>query len=390
MMYTEELRTWAEIDLDRAKNNFDAIRKRMSGKTKLAAVIKANAYGHGAVRYAQLLENSADYFAVALCEEGIQLRKAGIQTPVLILSRIPEALFDRLLTYRLTPSIYTYADAEKLNQIAESAGRKMPIHIAVDTGMSRIGFAVSDKSVAEVQKIAGLSNLTIEGIFSHFAAADETDKTYAKGQLEQFEQFLTKLEKQAVSIPLKHLYNSAATLEFAPRYDMLREGIILYGLRPSKEVNTEKIPEIKPVMSLKSKIIHIKTLPAGISVSYGHTYTTDRETVVATVCAGYADGVPRALSGKANVLVRRKKPPILGRVCMDQFMIDVTEIPDASLNDTVTIFGEDGDEAITADEIAETASTIGYEIVCLITPRVPRIYKKNGKIFAEDRVLDKE
>lgn len=390
MMYTEELRTWAEIDLDRAKNNFDAIRKRTSEKTKLAAVIKANAYGHGAVRYAKLLETSADYFAVALCEEGIQLRKAGIQTPILILSRIPEALFDRLLTYRLTPSIYTYADAEKLNQIAESAGRKMPIHIAVDTGMSRIGFSVSDKSVAEVQKIAGLSNLTIEGIFSHFAAADETDKTYAKGQLEQFEQFLTKLEKQAVSIPLKHLYNSAATLEFAPRYDMLREGIILYGLRPSKEVNTEKIPEIKPVMSLKSKIIHIKTLPAGISVSYGHTYTTKRETVVATVCAGYADGVPRALSGKGNVLVRGKKAPILGRVCMDQFMIDVTEIPDTSLNDTVTIFGEDGDEAITADEIAETASTIGYEIVCLITPRVPRIYKKNGKIFAEDRVLDKE
>ena len=390
MMYTEELRTWAEIDLDRAKNNFDAIIKRTSEKTKLAAVIKANAYGHGAVRYAQLLENSADYFAVALCEEGIQLRKAGIQTPILILSRIPEALFDRLLTYRLTPSIYTYADAEKLNQLAESAGRKMPIHIAVDTGMSRIGFAVSDKSIAEVQKIAGLSNLTIEGIFSHFAAADETDKTYAKGQLEQFEQFLTKLEKQAIFIPLKHLYNSAATLEFAPRYDMLREGIILYGLRPSKEVNTEKIPEIKPVMSLKSKIIHIKTLPAGISVSYGHTYTTDRETIVATVCAGYADGVPRALSGKGNVLVRGKKAPILGRVCMDQFMIDVTEIPDASLNDTVTIFGEDGDETITADEIAEIASTIGYEIVCLITPRVPRIYKKNGKIFAEDRLLNKE
>lgn len=387
-MFYDALRTWAEIDLDRAEKNFQAIRERTPAGIRLAAVIKANAYGHGAVRYAELLEGKADLFAVALCEEGIQLRKAGIATPILILSRVPEPLFPKLAEYRLIPTVYTVQDAEKLNRTAKEQSTVLPIHIAADTGMSRIGFQVSEESVKQIKQIAGMKNLEIAGLFSHFAAADETDKTYARGQLEKFEAFSSALEKEGVHIPCKHLYNSAATMEFTPRYDMLREGIILYGLRPSDEVDTRKIPQIRPVMSLRSKIIHIKTLPAGVSVSYGHTFTTQKDTVVATVCAGYADGVPRDLSGKGKVLIHGKRAPILGRVCMDQMMVDVSEIPQAALNDVVTIFGEDGEQTITADEVAELASTIGYEIVCLIPPRVPRIYLKNRKVYATDTFVE--
>lgn len=389
-MNTDTLRCFAEIDMDSLVGNFDSIRSFVPAEKKLMAVIKADGYGHGAVTIAKALQNKADFFGVAMLDEALELRRNGIENPILILGYTQPELYSTLVKYDIRPAIFRLSDAERLNAAAAACNKVANLHIALDTGMSRIGYTDSDESIAEIAKIAELENVRIEGIFSHFAKADSNDKEYAELQRSRYRAFVTKLAERGVSIPLRHLFNSAATIEFDTEYEMMREGIILYGLRPSYEVDMEKIKTLRPAMSLRARIGHVKTLEKGVAISYGCTYVTDRPTRVATVCAGYADGVPRIISNKAKVLVHGKAAPIIGRICMDQFMIDVTDIPDVSVDDLATIFGRDGDAQIFADDVATLAGTIGYELVCGITRRVPRVYVRGTQITKIHFGLDHE
>ncbi len=374
------LRTWVEIDLDALKCNFDAVREMIPEKTKILAVVKANAYGHGAVGVSKFLDGKADYLAVAATDEAIEIRKSGVNSPILILGHIPYGNYDNIVKYNITPTISDFYEASLLSEAAKKAGVVSPLHIAVDTGMSRIGFSCDDASVEEIKKIKTLPNIVIEGVFSHLAAADMLDKEYTKMQVEKFDEFVSTLSQEGVNAPIKHLYNSAAIADLEKKYDMVRQGIILYGLKPSDEVEFNNINVPKPVMSMKTRVVQVKTLPAGVSISYGCTYTTQRETRVATLCAGYADGVTRVLSNNGEVLIKGKRAKIIGRVCMDQFMVDVTHIPEVEAGDTATIFGTDGKETISVDEIAKKADTINYEIICNINSRVTRVYMKNGEV----------
>ena len=376
----KSLRTWVEINLDALESNYNAVREALPENTKILAVVKANAYGHGAIGVAKFLENKVDYLAVAATDEALEIRKNGVNCPILILGHIPYGDYDNIVKYNITPTISDFYEAELLSKAAVKAGVTSPLHIAVDTGMNRIGFRCDKASVEEIIKIRNLPNVKIEGVFSHLAAADMLDKAYTKMQAEKFDDFVSKLENAEINAPIKHLYNSAAIADLEKKYDMVRQGIILYGLRPSDEVEFNNIVVPQPVMSMKTRVVQVKTLPAGESISYGCTYTTEKETRVATLCAGYADGVTRVLSNNGEVLIRGKRAKIIGRVCMDQFMVDVTAIPDVEEGDTATIFGTDGDETISVDEIAKKANTINYEIICNINSRVTRVYMKNGKV----------
>lgn len=376
----KSLRTWVEINLDALECNFDAVRNSLPENIKVLAVVKANAYGHGAVGVAKFLEDKADYLAVAATDEALELRKNGINCPILILGHIPYGDYDNIVKFSITPTISDFYEAELLSASAVRAGVKAKMHIAVDTGMNRIGFKCDKDSVEEIKKINELPNIEIEGVFSHLAAADMSDKAYTRKQIEKFDGFVNMLCGIGVKAPIKHLYNSAAIADLEKQYDMVRQGIILYGLNPSDEVEFNNIDTPKPVMSMKTRVVQVKTLPAGESISYGCTYTTEKETRVATLCAGYADGVTRVLSNNGEVLIRGKRARIIGRVCMDQFMVDVTDIPQAEAGDTATIFGTDGEETISVDEIAKKANTINYEIICNINSRVTRVYMKNGKV----------
>ena len=376
----KSLRTWVEINLDALECNFDAVREELPENMKILAVVKANAYGHGAIGVAKFLEDKADYLAVAATDEALELRKNGVNCPILILGHIPYGDYDNIVKFNITPTISDFYEAELLSKAAVKAGVTAPLHIAVDTGMNRIGFLVNAESVKEIKEINSLPNIKIEGVFSHFAAADISDKTYTRKQVEKFDQFMKTLSAEGVNAPIKHLYNSAAIADLEKKYDMVRQGIILYGLRPSDEVEFNNIKVPQPVMSMKTRVVQVKTLPAGECISYGCTFTTEKETKVATLCAGYADGVTRVLSNNGEVLIRGKRAKIIGRVCMDQFMVDVTDIPDVEAGDTATIFGTDGEETISVDEIAKKANTINYEIICNINSRVTRVYMKNGKV----------
>ena len=386
-MLFENLRTWAEVDLDAIEHNFMAVRKHLPEGMKLVATVKANAYGHGAVAVAKRLEKQADYFALAAMDEAVQLRQAGIATPLLVLGPVMPADYSRALRHNITLTVSSLEEAKAISQCAESCGKTVTVHFALDTGMSRVGFACTEEAAKQIATAAKLPGIVPEGIFSHFAMADSKDKTYANLQLGNFRRMLDQIP---VAFPIRHLYNSAAIVELEPEFDMVREGIILYGLIPSNEVDLNRIGGVKPAMALRSHVSLVKSVPADTPVSYGCTYVTEKETVIATVMAGYADGIPRLLSGKGEVLIRGVKAPILGRVCMDQFMVDVTHIPGVCAGDRVTIFGTDGKETITADEVAEKAQTIGYEVVCGITPRVPRVYMKNGKADSVSRCLPED
>lgn len=376
----KSLRTWVEINLDALGCNFDAVRETLPENIKILAVVKANAYGHGAIGVAKFLEDKADYLAVAATDEALELRKNGVNCPILILGHIPYGDYDNIVKYNVTPTISDFYEAELLSKAAVKAGVTVPLHIAVDTGMNRIGFKCDDASIEEIKKIKKLPNIEIEGVFSHLAAADMLDKVYTKMQAEKFDDFVLKLKNAGINVSIKHLYNSAAIADLEKKYDMVRQGIILYGLKPSDEVEFNNINVPQPVMSMKTRVVQVKTLPAGESISYGCTYTTEKETRVATLCAGYADGVTRVLSNNGEVLIRGKRAKIIGRVCMDQFMVDVTDIPEAEAGDTATIFGTDGKETISVDEIAKKANTINYEIICNINSRVTRVYMKNGEV----------
>ena len=371
----EYLRCYAPVSLQAIGHNIGEVGKRLAPGVKLMAVIKADAYGHGACRVGKYLESQVDYFAVATLEEALELRESGITRPILILSYISPSQYPELVEHNITQTIDSPEQADALEAAAARAGVRAKIHIAVDTGMTRIGFQVTEEEADRVARIAQLSHLEMEGIFTHFSCADQEDKTYCGMQLEKFERMCRYLEERKVKIPIRHICNSAGIMEFdGYRFDMVRSGIVTYGLYPSEEVQKDRLNLI-PAMEWKAHVIHVKDVEAGVSVGYGATYTTSRPvTRIATVSVGYADGYPRALSGKGSVLIHGKRAPILGRVCMDQMMVDVTEIPDVKVEDVVTLVGSDGNASISMEEIADPAMRFNYEMVCSVGKRVPRIY----------------
>lgn len=353
-------RVLAEIDLNAVRRNFMRIKER--SQKKVMAVVKADAYGHGALPVSLALCNMADHFAVATIDEAIELREGGIEKPILILGYLSPKYFRELIKYDIEQTIF---DLESAKELAKLGGKA---HIAVDTGMGRIGFLSDTAGICEMKAVCDMEGLQIKGIFTHFASADEADLSFTKDQLEKFLNVCRALESEGIDIPLKHAANSAAAISLKEYpLDMVRAGIVLYGLTPSSDV--ENIG-LESALSLRSHVVHVKKVPPGTTVSYGRTFVTERESVIATVPVGYADGYPRALSNCGRVVINGKTAPIAGRVCMDQFMVDVTDIGPVNVGDTVYLI----DKTVTADEIANLDGTINYETVCKISARVPRAY----------------
>ena len=378
----------AEIDLKAIAHNITELRRITHPKAKLMAVVKANGYGHGAIEVAQCaLQNGAASLGVARIEEGIQIRKAGIEVPVLIFGYTHPQRAADLLEYDLTQTVYTLASARTLSQTAASVQKKIKIHLKVDTGMGRLGLmphtfqsdnpvAINADAIKETLAIAGLEGLELEGIFTHFATADSADKSYAENQLDLFMNYLDRLQKAGLEPSVRHAANSAALIDMPRSHlDMVRPGIATYGLYPSEEVNTQHV-FLKPAMTLKARIIHLKNVPAGFKVSYGITYETRKPTTIATVPIGYADGLNRLLSSRGQMLVHGQRAPIIGRVCMDLTMLDVGHIDGVQVGDEVVVFGQQGNANLTIDEMASLLNTINYELVTSITARVPRVYLK--------------
>ena len=368
--------TRVKIDLDAIAHNFDAVREKTG--VKVMAVIKADAYGHGAIQVARLLEEKCAFFGVSSMLEAMELRQAGLKTPILILGHTPVSAFPAAIREGIRPTVFHYEDALALSQAATELAVTAPFHFAVDTGMSRIGFQATEDSADICAKIAALPGLFAEGLFSHFATADCADLSRSRKQAELFAAFDGMLKARGVEIPIRHLDNSAGLMNFSDHYEMVRSGIVTYGMYPSDEVDPQLLA-LRPALRWESRITHVKRLEPGREISYGGTFVTQRPTVVATIPVGYADGYRRSLSGKFYVLIRGKKAPILGRICMDQMMVDVTDIPGAALNDRVVLVGTDGDEAITMEQISAAADSFNYEFVCGISRRVPRIYVRGGK-----------
>ena len=377
----------AVIDLDAIEFNADAAINKIPPGTKFLAVIKADGYGHGAVPIARLLKDKADYFAVATIDEAVELRQSGIKNPILILGYFSPDYYETAITYKIMPVIFTMDCAKRLSETAQRLGMTADFHLAVDTGMSRIGFAPTAASADTIREITRLPAIQAVGLFSHFATADAADKTEALKQRDTFDAFIALLEARGVRIPVKHINNSAGIMEFDKHYDMVREGITLYGFYPSHEIENPNFP-LKPAMSLISHVSYVKTLPAGRGVSYGRTYITDRETKVATVPVGYADGYPRCLSNKGKVLIHGEYCPILGRVCRDQFMVDVSALDDVRTGDKVTLVGVDGGNRISVEDVADNAYSFNYEFVCGVSRRVPRVYLRHGEIISEVTYLN--
>ena len=368
--------TRVKIDLDAIAENMDAIREKAG--VPVMAVVKADAYGHGAVQVARLLQGKCAFFCVSSILEAMELRQAGLTTPILILGYTPVEAFPTAIREGIRPTIYRLEDAEALSEAAQLLELPARFHFAVDTGMSRIGFQVTESDADVCARIASLPGLYAEGLFSHFATADCADLSRAEAQAQRFAEFDEMLRVRGVKIPIRHLNNSAGLMNFATPYEMVRSGIITYGMYPSDEVDPGLLA-LRPALQWLSRVTHVKTLPAGREISYGGTYVTKSDTVVATIPVGYADGYRRNLSGKFYVLIRGQKAPILGRICMDQMMVDVTHIPGAAVGDQVTLVGSDGGETIAMEEISAQADSFNYEFVCGISRRVPRQYVQGGK-----------
>ena len=369
--------TYVNIDLDIIARNFDIVRQKAG--TDVMAVVKADAYGHGAIQVARLLEGKCRFFGVSSMLEARELRQAGLTTPILILGHTPAAHFPTAVAENIRPTIFHYADAVALSAEAVKQGRIAPFHFAIDTGMSRIGFQATAEAAELCVKIARLPGLFAEGIFSHFAGADCEDLDKARMQAEKFDTFVELLRQKGLTIPIRHMDNSAGIANFDKHYEMVRAGIVLYGMFPSEFVDRAQMP-IRPALQWRSRVTHVKTLEAGREISYGGVYVTDRPTVVATVPAGYADGYRRGLSGRFYVLIRGQKAPILGRICMDQMMVDVTHIPGVQPEDPVVLVGRDGDAEITMEQIAAATDSFNYEFMCGISRRVPRYYCAQGQV----------
>lgn len=381
---TEYARGYAEVDLDKIHRNMEHMKANLDEAVKMIGVIKADGYGHGAVPIAKELE-PLDYlygFAVATAEEAHILRMAGIKKPILILGYTFPYSYPMLAEEEIRPAVFLEETLWELSKTAVRLQKKIKIHIKVDTGMSRIGILPDEEGLRFVEKAFHTEGIEVEGIFTHFATADHADKTYAYKQMEQFQAFCQRAEEELpVKFAIKHCSNSAGIVEMRrANMDAVRAGITLYGLWPSKQVSKE-IVKLEPVLSLKSTIIYIKTIQAGTAVGYGRTYIADKERKIATIPIGYGDGYPRGLSNKGYVLIHGKKAPVVGRICMDQFMVDVTEIKEAKLMDEVILIGCDGKERITMEEIGELSGRFNYELACDLGKRIPRVYKKNGLVI---------
>ena len=371
---------WVEINLDNIINNIKEIKKNINGK-EIIAVVKANAYGHGAIDVAPILiENGADKLAVAMLGEALELRESGIKAPILILGYTDVSFADMIINNNIEQTVYSLEYAKELSKKAEALGKTAKIHIAVDTGMGRIGFLPNKKSIEEVVEISKLNNLNITGVFTHFSNADEEDKSYAHEQIEKFDFFIKGSEERGVNLGIKHISNSASIIDIEDEhYDAIRPGIILYGYYPSDYVNKDKL-KLMPALSLKCQVIHVKELSKGEYIGYGRTFMTERNSIIATLPIGYADGYIRGLHEKAHVIINGKLAPIVGRICMDQCMIDVTDIGPVKVGDEVILLGEKNGLKIDADDMAKMLDTINYEILCMIGRRVPRAYIKDGKL----------
>ena len=372
---------WAEIDLDILANNMRNI-KKLAGDKEVMAVVKADAYGHGALDVAPcLLENGASRLAVAMLTEAVELRNNNITAPIMILGYTPLYLGEELINYDIEQTIYDLDYAKELSALAISLNKKAKVHIALDTGMGRIGFLPTYENFNAIGEICSLDGLDVIGIFTHFSSSDEKDKDYTQYQFNQIYDFIDKLESEGINIPLKHASNSAAIIDLPNTYlDAVRAGIILYGYYPSNEVEKENL-SIKPALTLKARIAHVKELESGMYISYNRTFKTSRKSKIATIPIGYADGYIRTLKHEAKVIVNGQLAPIVGNICMDQFMIDVTDIDDVKSGDEVILLGESNGIKFNADDLAKCMNSINYEVLCLLKKRVPRAYIKNGKII---------
>lgn len=383
-------RIYAKINLDAICQNVQTAMNKVGKNVKVMAIVKADAYGHGVVPVARALSEIGAYgFGVATAKEALQLRRSGIQNLILILGPVFWCDYAELIQNDISMTVFTKEMAEEIEAAAAKLSKKAKIHIKVDTGMGRIGMQPEQESIAILKDILSFEHIELEGIFTHFACADEADKTSCLHQKELFLNFIQMAEKEGIHFPIRHMCNSAAIIDFDDDYlDMVRSGIITYGLYPSEEVQKEKFP-LSPAMELKSHVSFVKTVGKDFTVSYGSTYkTTNEKTVIATVPVGYADGYPRSLSGKGFVLIHGQKAPILGRVCMDQMMVDVTNIPNVQCEDEVTLIGYDGAAHISMEEVADPAGSFNYELACNISKRVPRVYIRNGEIAEVIDALD--
>lgn len=372
---------WAEIDLDILANNMRNI-KKLAGDKEVMAVVKADAYGHGALDVAPcLLENGASKLAVAMLTEAIELRNNNITAPIMILGYTPIYLGEELINYNIEQTIYDLNYAKELSNLAIKLNKKAKVHIALDTGMGRIGFLPTDESFNAICEICNLPGLDVIGIFTHFSSSDEKNKEYTQYQFNQIYNFIERLEVNEINIPIKHASNSAAIIDLPNTYlDAVRAGIILYGYYPSDEVKKDNL-SIKPALTLKAKIAHVKELDSGMYISYNRTFKTSRKSKIATIPIGYADGYIRTLKHEAKVIVNGQLAPIVGNICMDQFMIDVTDIDNVKSGDEVILLGESNEVKFNADDLAKCMNSINYEVLCLLKNRVPRAYIKNGKII---------
>ena len=371
---------WAEIDLDAIKYNIDSIKRRVDTK-ELIAVVKADAYGHGALDVSKtLVENGATKLAVAVITEAMELRHGNINTPIMILGYTPLEFAADLINYDIEQTIFDLEYATKLSEIALNLGKKAKIHVALDTGMGRIGFLINDNSLNEILKISSLKGLEVVGIFTHFATADESDKNYSNKQYKKFTDFNEKLISKGVNILLKHVSNSGAIIDMPNTYlDGVRAGIVLYGYYPSEDVLKQNL-DLKKAITIKTQVAHVKILDKNEYVSYGRKFKTERKSIIATLPIGYADGYSRALTGKAKVIINGKFAPVVGTICMDQCMIDVTDIGDVHVGDEVIVLGKDKDLKFDADDMAKAMGTINYEVLCMIKQRIPRVYIEDGKV----------
>lgn len=375
-------RVYARIDLDAIAYNMEQMKQRIDGHTQIMAVIKTDAYGHGAVQVAQMLEKY-EYiwgFAVATLDEAVVLRVEGIKKPILVLGCIFPDQYMEMLDNDIRMNVYTEEMAKEISNMARREGKTAYLHIKLDTGMGRLGFSITEESVEAITRISKLPNVRMEGVFTHFAKADEKDKTFTKKQMKEFEYMTKMLKEKGVSFSYEHCANSAAIIDVPEaRFDIVRAGISTFGLYPSEEVDKEAV-HLKPALALKSHVAFVKEIEEGTPVSYGGTFIAEHKMKIATIPVGYGDGYPRALSGVGYVLIRGKKAPILGRICMDQFMVDVTDIDGVSFGDKVTLIGRDGNEYISVEMLGELSGRFNYEFICDLGKRIPRVYVKNGMI----------
>lgn len=382
-------RVYATVNLDAVASNMRSMRDNLPASTLIMGSVKADGYGHGSVPVAKTIEPYVFGYAVATIDEGIILRRHGINKTILILGVTHESRYEDLLRYDIRTAMFQYEKAKKLSDLALKQGKKAVVHLALDTGMSRISMKADREHAKEAAAIAALEGIEVEGLFTHFARADETDKSAYEEQYRRYKEFLGYLKELGVKIPIRHCSNSAGIVESleSNHMDMVRAGIAIYGMYPSDEVDHNSV-KLTPAMEIKSCITYIKEIEAGTAVSYGGTFVADHTMKVATIPVGYGDGYVRSLSGKGDVLIHGKRAAILGRICMDQFMVDVTDIPDVQEDDEVTLLGSDGAECITMEELAEKSGGFHYEMICDIGKRIPRVYLKDGKVVGTKDYFD--